>query len=268
MNIKEHFGHVSNPVLDSKEFICGVEYEIEGIANHEAVQGSKEIIITHDHSLRNNGYEYKTGPASFNRTLELFDYIHANLSIKKGVEQFSERTSIHVHVNCRHLEMSTAKQLLLAYALLEPIFFNFVGDGRKNNIFCVPLNFTALPSSYKKDINYLHNHWSKYTAFNILPLGENKETASLGTIEYRHLYGTKDKTIFKTWLGSLKHFHDFFSANPEFDVLNFLEEGNSPVNLARDLLPLLTEKLSDKEIEYLIKDTVIDVKLAKGSFIK
>ncbi len=268
MNIRDHFGLGNIPILDTKEFVCGVEYEIEGIANHGAVQGSGEILITHDHSLRNNGYEYKTGPASYEKTLDLFQFIHKNLSFKKGVEQFSERTSIHVHVNCRHLELSTVKQLLLTYALLEPIFFNYVGDIRKNNIFCVPLNFTALPSSYKRDIPYLHKAWSKYTAFNILPLGENKETASLGTIEYRHLYGTADFTIFKTWLQSLKMFHDYFTDHPAFDVLNYLEEGNKPVKLARDLLPLLTGPLQDYQINELIKDTVIDVKLAKGSFLK
>jgi hypothetical protein len=268
MNIRDHFGLGSIAALDTKEFVCGVEYEIEGISNHGAVQGSLEFVITHDHSLRNNGYEYKTGPATFQRTLELFQFLHKNLSFKKGIDQFTERTSIHVHVNCRHLELSTVKQLLLTYALLEPIFFNYVGDGRKNNIFCVPLNFTALPNSYKKDIIYLHKSWSKYTAFNILPLGDNKETAALGTIEYRHLYGTADFTIFKTWLQSLKIFHDFFSNNPDFDLLNYLEEGNKPVELARNLLPLLTQNLSDKQIIDLIKDTVIDVKLAKGSFIK
>lgn len=266
--IKDLFGYPAVDILDKPQFVCGVEYEIESILDHGYVNGKDGIVVTTDHSLRNNGFEYKTGPATYDKTVELFQFLHKNLKIKRPEQQFSERTSIHVHVNCRFMALDTMRQLVLTYALLEPLFFSFVGDKRKNNIFCVPLNYTSLPERYKDPIDVLHKYWQKYTAFNLMPLGPNKDTAALGTVEYRHLYGTKDEIIFTTWLNSLKMFHEWFIHQPQFNIVESLEQGEDPVKLAKQIVPLFCQGKSDLYIRELIKDSVIDVKLAKGYLAK
>jgi len=45
----------------------------------------------------------------------------------------------------------------------------------------------------------MHAKWSKYSALNIIPL------ARLGTIEFRHMHGTKDQVLMKDWLGSISN---------------------------------------------------------------
>lgn len=265
--VAEHF-QISpcNPLVNTKEFACGCEFEIENIKSHGPVQGHPMFHVDIDHSLRNNGHEYKTTAADYKTTLELFKFLHKQ--VQYGKDAFSERTSIHVHVNARMLELQTVRQLVLSYALLEPLFFNLVGDKRKNNIFCVPLNYTFLPEYYKGDIKKIHGAWQKYTAFNILPLGPNQHTAALGTIEYRHLYGTNNYELFEKWIDVLRHFHTFFAEHPEYDVLGELYKGTPVYHIAKTLVPRLVEGLAPYVVQEMLKDSLIDVKLATGGLAK
>lgn len=251
-------------ILDSKDFVCGCEFEIETIKSHCE---HPLIVIVEDHSLRNSGYEYKTRPSDYKTTLELFDYLHENLKV--GDKPFSERTSIHVHVNVRNLSVATVRQMVLTYALLEPLFFTFVGPEREHNIFCVPLAFTTMPSNYKRDLPFMHGTWHKYTAFNILPLGLGKNSEQgLGTIEFRHLYGTANREVFKTWLTTLKEFYEFFAQNEEYNIIKDIESGMSPSAIAHKIIPTMAQKHSVLELNKLCQDTMLDVKLSVGGLAK
>lgn len=251
-------------ILNSLEFVCGCEFEIESVKAHPE---HPAIVVVEDHSLRNSGYEYKTKPNDYKTTLELFSYLHSNITL--GKEPFSHRTSIHVHVNVRNLSVATVRQMVLTYALLEPLFFKFVGPEREHNIFCVPLSFTTVPSNYKKDLAYMHGTWHKYTAFNILPLGLGKNSEQgLGTLEFRHLYGTADQKVFKTWLTTLKELYDFFVKYPDYNVVTAIENEETPAELAHQIIPTLAATSSSVEINKLCKDSMLDVKLSVGGLAK
>jgi hypothetical protein len=263
-NIFEISGSNFGGLLDSEEFLCGCEFEIESVGTHPE---HPQISVVEDHSLRNSGYEYKTRPNTYKDTLELFDYLHKN--IKLGKEPFSHRTSIHVHVNVRNMPVDTLRQLVLAYALLEPVFFAFVGPEREHNIFCVPLSFTTMPSYYRRDIKTMHGNWHKYTAFNILPLGLGKNSdAGLGTIEFRHLYGTKDRKVFEVWLKTLKELYDFFNKNRDYNVITAIENGMTPAMAANTIIPTLASQYTNQEINSMCQDTMLDVKLSTGGLAK
>lgn len=241
----------------TKEFVCGCEFEIEAIKNYDNV--SQQFSIVEDHSLRNNGREFKTFPSTYEDSLELFKDLHEKLIV--GKEPFSDRTSIHVHVNVRDLELSEVRQMILIYALLEPLFFDFVGEKRKNSIFCVPLNYTFLPSAYKSSTLVLLEKWknNKYTAFNILPIN------SFGTIEFRHLYGTNNKNVFSDWLSAIRELYTFIVKNPDFQLLRELSAERLKVSeFAMQVVPTLAAKVPGYYIDTITKDTLLDVKLASG----
>lgn len=251
--LKNIFGTASYP----EEFVCGVEYEIEDIKKiSDTIYNSCNWIIEEDNSLRNGGKEFKTTPKTFTHSLELFKQLHNHL--KYGEQAFSDRTSIHVHVNVGEFDTEQAKNLVLLYALVEPLFFEFVGNGRKDNIYCVPLNYTYLPNYYNKPFTKLRDQWHKYTAFNILPVN------TLGTVEFRHMYGTNNLETFTKWLESIKALHDcaFFD---NFNALQFISKATSKelINFTRQLLPHMST-LSNYEAENLLYDSVLDVKLASG----
>lgn len=268
--IQEQFHiHIGpNPISTSRSFLCGVELEIEDIKNKDNVhENFPEVIVENDHSLRNNGLEFKYGPVTYDRALELFNGIHKHLKV--GKTPFSERTSIHVHVNARTLTLEEARQLVLLYALYEPLFFNFVGNERKNNIFCVPLNYTSLPNTYKGSLQIMHKAWSKYTAFNICPLGPGKDGSEChGTIEFRHMYGTSDPAIFKKWLTILKELYTFVEKNTGFDIIKTILSGKDMAAYASVVVPTLATSMSLGQINNLIEDSLIDVKLSSGGLTK
>lgn len=263
--VAEHFDLCPPAVIGgNRGFFCGVEYEIEDI--HSKGDAPARFHIEIDHSLRNNGLEFKARPRTFDLALNDFTFLHD--TIKTGPNPFSERTSIHVHVNVSNLSLKETRELVLTYALLEPLFFKYVGETRQNSIFCVPLYYTTLPQLYNRDITKLHGSWHKYTAFNILPMGSNGHTAALGTVEFRHLYGTGDFSVFSKWLTILKELYTFIESHANYNTVQSLQSGATPFQIATRVSPTLIEGLSEEEVNVLCKDTVLDVKLASGGLVK
>jgi hypothetical protein len=239
-----------------REFITGVEYEIEAIKGFGNLQEQMCLAIVEDNSLRNNGREIKTSPMTYEEQLGWFKTIHSQLNL--GKDPFSDRTSIHVHVNVRDLTLPEVRQLILCYALLEPLFFEFVGPVRKGSIFCVPLNYTYIPSLYNKPVQGLIEKWHKYTAFNILPM------SSFGTVEFRHMYGTGDFELFRHWLTAIRELYTFIESSKDFDLIKALEKGLSTYDLAISIVPILANLHSKANIIELLNDTLLDVKLSVG----
>lgn len=265
--VAQHYGLVVHPDIPagSKDFFCGVEFEIESVK--EIGNEVKKYFQTEvDHSLRNNGMEFKSPPCTRPQQLTRFQMLHKG--IKLGADPFTERTSTHVHVNVANLDFDTLRQIVLTYALLEPLFFSFVGDTRKASIFCVPLNYTYLPGTYKLPIEKLVTKWQKYTAFNLLPICPGQDSPGLGTIEFRHLYGTDDIEVFDTWLKALEQLYTTVVKTEGYDILKLIENGTSAATIAKLVVPELAIRHNAKDIETLCEDTMLDVMLAAGGLAK
>lgn len=236
--------------------LFGTEYEIETIKGHGKAQ-DYGFHVEVDHSLRNNGMEYKTKALTFEDSLDAFKKLHNTISYNEK-EAFSDRTSIHVHMNVGALTTYQAKQLVLFYTLFEPLFFSFVGPVREHSIFCVPLTHTSLSKHYNAPIEKLVGVWSKYTAFNILPLKQ------FGTVEFRHLYGTNDFTVYKTWLTTLKELYTYIEEHPNIHINQWLANNVDLDSLAREVLPTLSKRFTNSQIQQMCADTILDVKLSSG----
>jgi len=194
-NIQQEYGLRRYESLDEVNFfIAGIECEIESV---EPDQSFDNFTSTHDGSLRNDGIEFISRPLDRGVLLNSFRNLHANIQLYEPEQAFSSRTSTHVHVNCRTLTPDQTKQLVLFYALFEDFFFAMVNKDRRGNIHCVPLTETFLPNIYKYDLTRYIQSWHKYTALNVLPLGK------LGSIEFRHLQGTRDDQLLGEWLLTL-----------------------------------------------------------------
>lgn len=243
--------HSPWPITSKREFICGMEYEIESIKDHNVdwlhTQGIK---VTQDHSLRNNGMEYITQPGT------KADQLNMLKAIKKvvvtGKEPFSDRTSVHVHVNVRMLSLSELREFMYLYILMEPLFFEMVGYDRKNSIYCVPLHNTYLPSTYGKSLTAVINNWHKYTAFNLLPI------KSQGTVEFRHLFGTWDDEVIDQWLSLLESMYNFIINNPEFKALKYIQE-KTVCDLIKAIVPFDVSHIIKEDMFYNSK---LDLKLS------
>lgn len=180
-----------------KEPIFGLECEVESVLNGGASTLCFKCV--QDGSLRNGGWEYTTSMPNVRKVvLDQFEHLFAK-ELKLSKDPHSERTSTHVHMNVSGMDMDHVKQMVLLYALFEEFFFSMVKPTRRDNIHCVPLTETPLPSKYNTEMMDLIRVWSKYTALN---LGRMHD---LGTVEFRHMHGTSDKTEMGVWLHVLEN---------------------------------------------------------------
>jgi len=241
-------GHVPN------KFIAGAELEIEVVRDF---QGSwlqdHGICVENDGSLRSGGKEFLLPPSTSSDLKQLFKDIYEHLEL--GRECHSFRTSTHVHVNCLWMTEVQVRDLLLLYAIFEPIFFAYVGQERKENIHCMPLQSTHMPNYYGLQMRHIHQKWHKYTALNVLPLNE------LGTVEFRHLYGTKDHKVFSQWLDMLELLWTTALSIDGLSRTNLID-----LSMLREIeRKLLTPSFyvqTKERPEFVLEDNLLDVKLA------
>ena len=216
------------PVVN-KNYIFGLELETENVQNSyytEFLNNHRSYWRTEpDASLRNDGVEFVSIPLKAFQIEYALDQLQA--CYKTKYLKWTARTSTHVHVNIRDLTLNQILNFILIYCAVERLLFNWVGNERKNNIFCIPLYKTWY---YK----YIHlftsnpllscKYWNKYTALNIKPL------VRYGTVEFRHLYGTWDKKTILTCTNLISCIKNYAKNNPTTHIKNQIFNLNSVSN--------------------------------------
>ena len=182
------------------DIYLGIEIEIEK-AKLKTNHPSSSWHVTDDGSLKDGGLEIVTKPI-------MFKYMENELRRALGnVEgEFSQRTSIHVHMNARDFTYEELARFILIYACYERALYRFGGDRWKNE-YCIPITET-LPQTVTaltqlKNASGL-NGWCKYYGFNLRPLfcdekqhGDYKP--KIGTVEFRQFAGTDNIEHIMDW---------------------------------------------------------------------
>lgn len=181
--------------------VIGLELETENCGRRSATawQGGAEDFnfrVDRDGSLRGTAYEFISHPMRSEHALPaLQDFL-----IWSGFndDNYSDRCSVHVHVNCTDLEMEQISNVALLYTVAEDILFEFVGGNRESNIYCIPwahcrAHFDLIQSFLSNPTSQLKK-WNKYTALNLIPL------SSYGTVEFRQMHGTADFDKLQRWI--------------------------------------------------------------------
>lgn len=178
------------------KYLFGIEVEVENCANR-IEHNYNYWNLTQDNSLRNNGLEFVSYPLR----MEQIEGALYELNEKLPPHHvFSGRTSVHIHMNVRDLNISQIINMTTLYLLVENVLFKWVGHNRNKNPFCIPISeagyYNSLPSLLKNP-NDIRNVWNKYSALNLVPITEK------GTVEFRHMYGTADIKTLMTWVNML-----------------------------------------------------------------
>jgi len=205
VNREEYFKGFSDKVvpyvnqLTDKTSYVGIEIEVENVPR--VPDGNWPILwrTEEDRSLRNSGIEF------ISLALKGEQIPYALLSLCEALPnsvQFSGRTSVHVHLNVQDKTPEEIAKIVLTYLPLERLLFAFAGEHREKNIFCVPLYdiemtdnlFSAIKKLDTKEIKQLQSENYRYSALNLGPV------TTFGTMEFRHLGGTKDVSRILTWI--------------------------------------------------------------------
>lgn len=204
---------------DSKFFSnrqIGLEIEIE----KAKTANLKYFIIDNDGSLKDQGVElrsvYPMGGILIDASLKEYEsYLKLNPN-----SVFTHRCSIHVHVNVQDLTVGQLTCIILAYICLEELFFSFVSPIRRNNPYCSAL------ADYIDEFTLIFNG-DNYDSFKYFALNPGV-MQKFGSIEFRHLDGTKDLEKLKTWIRLLQTFVDHFSTITNYkEFYNTINKLNS-----------------------------------------
>jgi len=182
--------------------LTGVEVEVENFTTQLDPLPSHSWRVETDGSLRNRGVEFISKPTEPKHIESAITYLFDDILNQRN--HFSPRTSIHVHLNCRELTFDQVYNIVILYQCFEDLLYSFAGPERKKSIFCIPVGntdyYNALKTLMKAETLPT---WSKYTGLNLGPLRE------YGTIEFRHLRGTRNKFVVFDWLHILYKLYTF-----------------------------------------------------------
>jgi hypothetical protein len=187
-----------------KGCLFGVEVEVEGAGLPRNVPG---FSVVREGSLRpvegEDGREYVfSRPVGYDQSMGNLQVLK-NLLDVSPIVQFSNRTSIHVHVNVTDLTVSEWFTFLFLWVVYEDAFINFCGNERKGNLFCLSsrdaegLMFALEEFAFNGVIHNLNDE-VRYSAVN------TAATNKYGSVEFRSMRGTMDLGILGAWLDALR----------------------------------------------------------------
>lgn len=193
-----HYFNPIVPLVEDCQDEIGLEMEVEN-ADNNMVTVYPAWTSRDDGSLRNNGTEYVSVPIAGRRIHFAINQFYDNINSDC---HFSPRTSIHVHLNVLDLSIDQIAVLLLTYALFERQLYAFIGSDRDKSNFCVPM----YESSYKTIKYFLNNNesWQAPQLERSRYMGLNVDAVrKFGSLEFRHLEGTKNKEKLVHWINLL-----------------------------------------------------------------
>lgn len=181
--------------------VVGMEVEVEMGRNRAPTPHEEYWSLTDDGSLRNNGIEYVSKPLFGKDIIKALDNLTEILP--GSGYTISERCGFHVHIDVSEMTTSQLLSFCCGYALIESAIYNYVGNDRRENIYCLPLSATGNIIPFLNSIKYGRNNTEirtsieqtcKYSGFNILPV------LYQGSVEFRHHRGTISKEAIIRWI--------------------------------------------------------------------
>lgn len=241
------------------ERLVGIEVEVE---NYDALQMPRSAwLAKEDGSLRNNGMEWVTRPMAAKYARAALTDLLVNALAEECC--FSPRTSVHVHVDTLNLEVSKIRLLTVLYSIFEPLLYRFAGRGRNKNIFCVPVLETQLLDIMQggHSLSVMTQRWEKYSGYNIKPL------ETLGTVEFRHMHGTRDVDKLTIWIDLLTRMVDYVHATPHDMLETLLQTFGPQVDVTKFMLDVFGPNMI--HLGYLdYEDIRGSVNSSKQAFLK
>ena len=135
----------NRPVIASirsreKQGLIGIEIECEGTnLPHNAFPTPAPWAPHQDGSLRGEACEFVLAEPRQHSTIRN-DLGILSRYLAKATLKFSNRTSVHVHINVQQLTLVQLYNLICLYAIFEDALVKFSGDAdRDGNLFCLKL---------------------------------------------------------------------------------------------------------------------------------
>ncbi len=198
----------------------GLEIEVEGtkFPKPPGMEGShapfpmpdmKYWSYVHDGSLRgaDNAEYVLQRPIMFPLVEEALKELWDAFGKKKSTFDDSNRTSVHVHLNCQEFHLNRLTSLMALYFTFEEVLTEWCGDHRVGNLFCLRAkDAPAIVSQIRRFIksdgkSELRDHLH-YSGMNANALFK------FGSLEWRTLRGCSDPEVILNWVNILRRLYE------------------------------------------------------------
>lgn len=211
----------------------GLELELEG--THLPINALQYYWNTHrDGSLRPvDGHppcEYMLKkPVKRDDVIKVINYLNKKLADAGAEPQFSQRTSVHVHINVQELTFQQVMTMLTLFYVFEEVLTEYAGGKlRQGNLFCLKAKdaehiLVRLVEVIKN--GHINNLFDpdrlKYHSCNVSSL------ANFGSLEFRAHRGCNEARIISDWVNVLLCLKDksLLYKNPQDVVQQFSIQG-------------------------------------------
>jgi hypothetical protein len=241
----------------------GIEIEVEGHHLPKSSSVPAPWVYHVDHSLRgaDNGEYVLSRPIKFDETDKTLKALWDAFKACKTKIDESNRTSVHVHLNCQGFHLNRLASFAALYFCFEEILTQWCGEHRVGNLFCLrAIDAPAIVTHFKKflkaDGQYKLYDNLHYSGMNFQAL------AKYGSIEIRSLRGVSDPKVIIDWVNILRRLYDLsaeytdprgiceeFSANGPIMFFNSILGEQSTV--VRSVVPWTDDQIRDSMYEGL-----------------
>lgn len=209
----------------------GLEIEVEG---RHLPKSNSELApfwgYHKDNSLRgeDNAEYVLSKPIKFEEVPEAIRSLWQIFDKYKSRLDDSNRTSVHVHLNCQEFHLNRLAAFIGIYFCFEELITEWCGDHRVGNLFCLrgkdaPGLVTAAKKFVQHEGEYELRDGLHYSGLNIQSLQK------FGSLEIRTMRGVTDPDTILTWINILRRFYDLSAeyTDPRDFVARFSSEGPS-----------------------------------------
>jgi hypothetical protein len=248
--------------------VVGIEIEIEGKKLPKSDETPPPWTYTVDHSLRGEeSGEYVLGkPIEFDGVEPALKKLWSKFG-KMGTEfDDSNRTSVHVHLNCQSFFLNRLTSLAALYFIVEECLTEWCGDHRVGNLFCLRAkDAPGIISQMKTFIKYegaipLNEQSLHYAGLNAAAL------MKYGSMEIRSLRGCSDPGTILSWIKTLQRLYELSAefTDPRDICARFSAEG--PLSffstILGDMAPVIREGIPFNDSK--IRDSMFEgIRLAQ-----
>lgn len=186
----------------------GIEIEVEGKRLPKGEDVPPPWAFHNDGSLRgeDNAEYVLQSPLPFEAVPEAVDALWAKFREKNSVIDDSNRTSVHIHLNCQDFHLNRLTAFAALYFTVEDILTHWCGEHRVGNLFCLrakdaPAIISQFRQFIKSDGRTRLSEHLHYAGLN------GNALTKFGSLEIRTLRGVSDPAVILDWIGILERLY-------------------------------------------------------------
>ena len=194
----------------------GIEIEVEGKNIPLQDVTPAPWLYKPDHSLRGheNGEYVLAEPIPFKAVPGALKRLWTVFRKKKTEFDDSNRTSVHVHLNCQNFHLNRLTSFMALYVISEELLTRWCGEHREGNLFCLrvkdaPAILRHMQQFIQQDGNTRVSDGMHYAGLSIHSLPR------FGSIEIRTLRGCSDPETIETWVSLLEQLYKKSESYPD-----------------------------------------------------